>query len=130
MIHHLRGVGMVRRDVQPEPDLLGELFRASAGRFACSMCGAIGLIVERIDDLDDEAWGMARQCEVCHRPIDRQRLEAVPDAVRCVACQVGAERGDAAAEDYCPKCGGLMVVRPTRGAGITRYQLRCPDCGR
>jgi predicted RNA-binding Zn-ribbon protein involved in translation (DUF1610 family) len=131
MIDWLRKVRMVRRDVAPDPELIGELFRASAGKFKCPQCGAIGLTVEPLsDDKDDEAWGMGRSCEVCQRPIARERLSAVPDARLCVECQARADRGasDAPAE-YCPRCGSAMIVRPTRGAGITRYTLVCPSCG-
>lgn len=131
MIDQLRRVGMVRRDVQPEADLLAELFRSSASKFACPQCGAVGLIVQTIDEGDDEAWGMARKCDVCGRPIDRERLEALPDARLCATCQASDERGEATGPaDYCPKCGNVMVVRPTRTRGVTRYELSCPTCRR
>jgi predicted Zn finger-like uncharacterized protein len=31
--------------------------------------------------------------------------------------------------EYCPHCGGIMVLRKST-SGITRYTLRCGECGR
>ncbi len=33
------------------------------------------------------------RCEVCEEPMDRKRLEAVPWAKRCIACQQKQEQG-------------------------------------
>jgi predicted RNA-binding Zn-ribbon protein involved in translation (DUF1610 family) len=130
MIDWLRQVRMVRRDASPDPELIGELFRVSGGKFKCPQCGAMGLTVGPVEDDDcDDAWGMGRVCEVCQRPIARERLLAVPDARLCIECQARADRGaDDTPVEYCPRCGGTMIVRPTRGSGITRYALVCPSC--
>jgi hypothetical protein len=129
MIDWLRRAGMLRPRIEPEMELIGELFRVAAPRFACPDCGAMGLFVRAPREEDDEEWGMARQCEICKRPIARERLEALPDTRLCIDCQARSDRGkDSAAAEYCPRCGTPMVVRPTRGAGITRYQLTCPAC--
>jgi DNA-directed RNA polymerase subunit M/transcription elongation factor TFIIS len=46
-----------------------------------------------------------------------------------VGCQNGDEQGrDSDAPQYCPKCGNLMTVRQSRGAGIARYVLACTKC--
>ena len=36
--------------------------------------------------------GTYGQCEVCGRDIERSRLEALPEAVRCLECQERSER--------------------------------------
>lgn len=133
MLDWLRRVRMVRADVLPEPELLGELFHSAADRFQCPQCDVVGMLVRPIDDQldDDEAWGMARRCESCSQPIARERLEALPDVRLCAACQAGDERGEAAGpREFCPRCGEVMTVRPARGAGIARYQMICPSCRR
>lgn len=131
MIDWLRRVRMVRHGMAPEPELLGELFRAAAAKFVCPNCGTTGLAVRPAHQENDEAWGMARRCEVCRQPIARERLQALPDARLCAACQATDECGAASGPaEYCPKCGSVMVVRPTRGAGVTRYRLTCPHCRR
>jgi DNA-directed RNA polymerase subunit M/transcription elongation factor TFIIS len=129
MLDWLRQVKMVRRDVQPEPELLGELFRSAAAKFTCPECGMLGLVVRPAPEENDEEWGMARACEDCGRPVARQRLEVFPDAKLCVECQARSDRGETTgAKEYCPRCGNLMVVRKTRGPGVTRYVLACPKC--
>lgn len=132
MIEHLRAAGMLRRCGGPDADLLPELFRTAATRLACPGCGVRGLAVrEPVDDADDEAWGMARRCDGCSSPIPRERLEALPDTRLCAACQAGDERGQPGGPaEYCPKCGSVMTVRQSRGAGLARYVLACPSCRR
>lgn len=131
MIDWLRRARLVRRGVEPDPELLGELFRSAAGKFVCPACGAQGLQVRKADDGDDEAWGMARRCEQCQQPIDRERLEALPDTRLCTACQAGDERGEVGGPaEYCGKCGNIMVTLQSRGAGVTRYVTVCPSCRR
>jgi ssDNA-binding Zn-finger/Zn-ribbon topoisomerase 1 len=129
MLDWLRQAKMLRRDVQPEPELLGELLRAAVPKLACPRCGATRLAIRPIAEENDEDWGMARVCEECGRPIARERLEVFPDARLCVTCQATADRGGLAGpQEYCPRCGNLMTVRQTRAAGITRYTLACPKC--
>jgi hypothetical protein len=131
MLDWLRQARIVRRGVEPEQELLAELFRTSAGKFTCPECGKTGLQARTVDDGDDEAWGLARRCEGCQQPIDRERLEALPDTRLCTKCQAGDERGaPSGPAEYCAKCGEIMVTRPTRGAGVTRYQTVCPSCRR
>jgi hypothetical protein len=131
MLDWLRRVRMVRRDAAPEPDLLGELFRAAAAKLVCPRCGAVGLAVRAAAEEDEEAWGMARRCEACGQAIARERLQALPGARLCARCQSREDRGELnEPPEYCPKCGGAMVVRPTRGAGVTRYEMVCPSCRR
>jgi DnaK suppressor protein len=53
-------------------------------------------IAERINRLtaalERMAEGSYGACEVCGRDIERPRLEALPEAVRCLACQERVER--------------------------------------
>jgi predicted RNA-binding Zn-ribbon protein involved in translation (DUF1610 family) len=130
MLAWLRSVKMARRETEPDLDVIGELFRAAAGKFKCPGCGAVGLDVREVEELDDEAWGMARKCESCGKPVDPERVELFPDARLCVACQRKADTGqDDAPADYCPRCGGRMTLRRA-SQGVTRYRLYCPACRR
>ena len=129
MLDRLRSVKMARRGAEPDPELIGELFRAAASKFTCPDCGAGGLVTRPVDEESDEAWGMARACESCGRPIARERLEIFPQAKRCAACQASDERGeDTAPAEFCPRCGNVMTLRPTRGPGLARYVMACTRC--
>ncbi len=133
MLQWLRAVKMARRDTEPDPELIAELFRSAAGRFECPDCQAKGLIVRasqvEAEEQDDEAWGMARICQSCRRPIPRERLEVFPDTRLCVACQSKDDRKEQGGEvEYCPRCGSVMSLRQTSGAGLTRYKMTCPTC--
>ncbi|MEM8866226.1 MAG: TraR/DksA C4-type zinc finger protein [Planctomycetota bacterium] len=141
----LRLVGQLRRDKDPSDELIAELLPSAAKRMTCPLCKSIGLRVgdpTAGDEFDDEFsdaaespgdWQAAVLCEVCREPIDPERLEFVPDAKRCVACQGKAEAG-ALEEDepeFCPKCGSLVELRVSRGSGLTRYKRFCtgiPPC--
>ncbi len=112
-------------------DLLLELFRTSAGRFACPQCGEAALVATPSEPLDDEAWGEPRKCESCGAPIPPERLEVFPDTRLCVACQNLDERGELTGPaEYCPHCGSVMVLKRASGSGITRYVMTCPACRR
>ncbi|REK19294.1 MAG: hypothetical protein DWQ37_01495 [Planctomycetota bacterium] len=130
MLRWLKRAGMVRRDTAPEPELLPELFRAAAGKFACPECRREGLNVGEAEENDDEAWGMARKCSECGQPIARERLEVFPDTTVCVACQGKLDRGESTdAPEYCSRCGNVMTLKQS-GRGVTRYAMVCPSCRR
>jgi DnaK suppressor protein len=38
--------------------------------------------------------GSYGSCEACGRPIGQERLDAVPEATRCIACQAAWEMGE------------------------------------
>ncbi len=127
----LRKAGKLRADKQMELDVTVEVLSAAAGQLACPQCEQIGLIAApTVDDADD--WPEARVCEACSKPLDPQRLEAVPNAVLCAACQRKDELGQLETEtEYCPKCGAAMLLRPSKSRGITRYVNVCtgnPPC--
>jgi hypothetical protein len=121
---------MLRRNTDASPAELCELLKAVAGRSPCPRCATTGL--SAIEASDDEAdWPEAPRCEACGLLIDAERIEAIPGATLCAACQQKADRGhDLAPVEYCPRCGAAMVVRPSRGGGITRYVQVCPACRR
>ncbi len=125
----LRSIGRLRRDQQPEFDILFELLKSAAGDLPCPECESSGLTV--VEATDDD-WSAAVTCAACGKPIPAERLAALPGTKYCVACQRADESGaDHAEPEFCPRCGALMELRPTTGAGITRYAMRCtgnPPC--
>ena len=60
---------------------------------------AIGQILERDREQAEHsaylrAQGKSGLCEDCGRPIGAERLEALPESTRCVACQAGWEQAN------------------------------------
>ena len=131
-IARLRIVGRLRRDPDPDDDLVAALLVETAPQMTCPLCKEKKLRARpTVDDGADE-WQAAVLCEVCREPIDPERVEAIPGTKRCAACQGKAEAGQLADEpDYCPNCGALVEIRVSRGGGITRYKRVCtgePPC--
>lgn len=129
----LRQLGLFRRAPDPPEELILELLKSHGARLACDHCRQQGLVVDQdAAGRDDDDWQTAVVCEVCRKAIPDERLQALPDAQRCVACQDAEDRGATAVEpDYCPKCGSLLELRVARGSGVTRYKLACtgqPPC--
>jgi predicted RNA-binding Zn-ribbon protein involved in translation (DUF1610 family) len=130
MLRWLQSAGMMRRAKEPEAPLIEELFAQSGDRFACPQCGRMGLLVEDADDdWSDDAWGEARKCARCGKPIPAERLEIFPNATHCAACQQTADSAEADTPEYCPRCGAIMTLRAARIGGVQRYQMVCPSCG-
>ena len=122
----LRAHGMLRRSAEPESAVVRELFLRKREMFECPECDTT-LLIEQPQQAD---WPQARSCETCHQPIPAARAAAPPAATRCAACQEKVDRGEPTGEaEYCAHCGGIMVMRQA-GAGLTRYVMRCGDCGR
>jgi hypothetical protein len=133
-IARLRLIGLLRRDREPDDDLVAALFVEAAPRMTCPICKEKSLTASPIDLSDEDGqWQAAVLCDVCRTPIPPERLEAVPGTKRCARCQ-GLTESDKLAErepDYCPHCGALVEVRVSRGSGITRYKRFCtgiPPC--
>lgn len=129
----LRLIGQLRREREPEAELVEALFVESAPRMTCPICKEKSLFAQ--PGKNDEAgdWQEAVLCEVCRQPIPPERLEAVPNVKRCAACAAKMESGHLTEiePDFCPHCGALIEVRVNRGTGITRYKRVCtgdPPC--
>jgi hypothetical protein len=132
MVSLLRSAGVLKSKSDSSPEVVRELFIASAARLRCPDCKAIGLATgETADALSDEDWGQARACEGCRAPIPPERLELLPDVRLCAACQQQDDRGELADDrEFCPRCGAVMRLVSRRGAGISRYKMQCPACRR
>ena len=123
---------MLRRNAEPDLELMEALMDTASESFACRACGHVGLIVTDRDPLDDEDWGNAkepsRKCELCSAVIPSERIEIFPDTKLCVACQGSDERGETTQVEveYCPRCGDIMQLKQVaRG-----YRMSCPSCRR
>lgn len=129
MARWLEGQGKLRRDKNPDPEMLVELFTATTTIFQCPECSHHGLQVADVESVDDETWGMARTCDLCDQPIPAERLEVLPETKICMSCQQSEEQGLTQEElPFCPKCGAPMKSQTTN-SGITRYVYRCTECG-
>jgi len=130
MVEWLRAHRLVKSTGELETDVLVELFRTSADKFRCPQCGRTGLTATPAAAEDDEAWGQARKCESCGVIIPVERLEVFPEMRLCVNCQERDDSGELGGiAEYCPRCGSVMMLERSRGEGITRYVMRCPECG-
>jgi len=128
MLRWLHSVGMLRREKKPPVDLIEELFLSTAGRFACPQCSAVGLSAGPPQE-DEADWDQSPPCEACGKPIPPERLEVFPDTRLCAACkQTDEQQGPVEEPEYCPHCGAVMTLQKSRGAGISRYVMTCPEC--
>jgi RNA polymerase-binding transcription factor DksA len=131
-ISRLRLVGSLRREKEPDEAVVAELLVDAAPQMTCTVCKSRGLSVGTVEVKDDADWQAAILCEICRQPIPPERLEFMPETRRCVACQGAAESGQLDEEpEFCPKCGALVELRVSHGAGITRYKRFCtgyPPC--
>lgn len=125
VVARLRTIGMLTRDTPEEATLL-ELLPVAAARLPCSSCGAVGLRAELAPDDDPELWGDPIPCELCGGMIPAERLAIFPGSKVCAGCQGKLDRGESAGGvEYCPRCGAPLVLKPTHGGGVTRYQQIC-----
>jgi predicted RNA-binding Zn-ribbon protein involved in translation (DUF1610 family) len=127
MLQALRQRGAMRREKEPDLELLVHLTERAARQLTCVDCRHVGLqLTPWTPDFDFEP--PQRVCEACGKPIPVERLELFPQATRCAACQ---DRPAPASDetDYCPRCGGLVVLRLDRGSRAARYRATCSDCG-
>jgi hypothetical protein len=126
----LWAAGRLRRDQQPELEIMHEILKGICGELNCPECGRRGLRAAAC--ADDGQWNTARRCAGCGQPIPAERVAALPDATLCASCQQGEESGRAAGEvEYCPRCGAVMELRLSRKAGLSRYVMQCsgnPPC--
>ena len=130
VVDRLRGLGMLKREDKRDANLLLQLAHAARQQLTCSQCGKGGL---RIELAADDDWDAPRKaCSACGAPFPPERLELFPDSDLCAACQQRVERGQSPDkhDEFCSRCGSRMIVRQRGGAGISRYEMVCPDCRR
>ena len=129
MLSRLRRLGILRREKEPDVALVLELFRSAAGRFECPECGRTGLSAVPADgDDDEEQWTGQRRCKSCDTAIPKERVDLLPDVRLCAECQRRDETGASDEREFCPRCGSVMRLVLQGGAGISRYQMKCPEC--
>lgn len=126
-VQRLADLGMLRRQKEPDAELILELLSSAVSRMTCRACEATGLELVAAETWDDH-FPTAKTCEHCGESILADRLEVFPDAKLCTNCQRREELGDSSEEEtFCPKCGSIMQVREVRRV-ISQYQLVCPVC--
>ena len=114
----LRRIGMFRREAQPTPDVLNELFVRSAPRLICSQCHESGLEVRSAsEDVCGETLVAAPDAELS---IPWERLELFPDTELCTACQQKTEQAGGSVAGVLPEMrqrhGPETGTRPRRDA--------------
>jgi predicted RNA-binding Zn-ribbon protein involved in translation (DUF1610 family) len=119
--------GMLRRNAKPSLGEMRELLPTAAPALTCPDCGHSGLLVGNESE-EEASWPGTRRCQSCGQPIQPERLEVFPAAELCVSCQGRADRGlPQQSDEFCPRCGSRMELRPTRRKGITRQEMLCSD---
>ena len=123
----LNKAGKIKKGRIPDPAIAYEIFRSSASNWTCPSCSTPGLYVRPAAE-DVAEWGDPTPCTACGKIISPERLEAVPNATLCIACQNRIDQGlEPITQDYCPRCGSLMTVRQSRGAGLARFVQVCTN---
>jgi DNA-directed RNA polymerase subunit M/transcription elongation factor TFIIS len=131
LLRKLRSVQMLRRNVEPDEELIRELIAQAADRLPCPKCDSHGVSISDNDPFDDDAWGDPKKCERCSAKIPPERLEVFPDTKLCMKCQSGEERGESSDEpDFCPRCGDVLQMKRRTGGGLAGYRMVCPSCTR
>ena len=134
-IARLRLLGLLRRNPDAAEEVLVPLFLEAAPRMTCPLCKEKQLVARPLDAAEisaEDDWQAAVLCEVCHKPIPPERIEALPRVKRCIECQGQSEAGVSEEEpEYCPNCGSLVELRVSRGPGTPRSRRVCtgnPPC--
>ncbi len=129
LISRLQLVGLLRRDNDPEDEIILALLEDAAARMTCPSCKSIGLVASDSEETEtewDDDWQAAVLCNHCRKPIPPERVEALPGVKQCVECQGMEETGTLPEEpDFCPRCGSLVEIRVSQSGGITRYKQFC-----
>lgn len=129
LLTRLRASGKMRRSDEPDVALLVELAKTATKSWCCEKCEHQGLAFREVQDNPDD-WNDARACEACGQLIPPERVELYPDSTLCAGCQRKVESGQSPAAEYCPRCGSILQLRPTKSAGISRYAMYCASCRR
>lgn len=123
MHQQLTRLGKLKKQSDPETEILLELYRSTPETARCVQCQQNTLIIAPVRDEFDDLT--PRQCAGCGEVIAAERLEVFPDITTCPAC---ASRDDTD-QDYCLLCGDLMSIVSSSRHGLTRYVSRCTGCG-
>jgi predicted RNA-binding Zn-ribbon protein involved in translation (DUF1610 family) len=129
--NRLQAQGMLRRERETDPALLLELAASAATSWSCPQCDTAGFAPELAPEEDD--WGRPqKRCAACGHLIPRERVDLFPDSDLCAVCQGKVDDGGSPDQhdDYCPRCGTRMIVRSSRRAGLSKYEMVCPSCRR
>jgi hypothetical protein len=132
-VARLRERGFLRRSDEQSAEMVLPLLTHSASTWSCDRCHSQGLQVRptssRPSRDEDAAWEDTRPCTRCGRPIAKERIEALPNATLCIACENASGNQNEDEPQFCRHCGSIMQVTRSRRPGITRYVLECPICG-
>lgn len=131
-VSRLRQHGHFRRADADSAEVVLALLELVAASWSCDRCPSNGLAVTRDHRLaaceEESAWENSRPCAKCRRSIAPERLEALPNATLCIACETGSRDANHEEPSFCTRCGARMEVARSRRAGPTRYILECPIC--
>ncbi len=124
----LNQAGMSRAG-KPPPDvsILRALLEAAKPRLTCPSCGHQGLAFIEAPEDEEDQWPSAVLCRRCQQPIPQERLEAVPEAQLCLACQTGSEEKTSDFQQFCPRCQRPLQWKVANEPAQTKYLLVCPD---
>lgn len=131
----LQRAGHLRKLQDPHSPLIEALIPGALGISVCHVCQGTGMTIQVKQGgtpvLEDEAeWGVARLCEDCRQPISRERLEALPEAQKCMACQSTATCAVAVStlsDENCPRCGNWLHWETLRSS-VRTHRLVCRNC--
>jgi hypothetical protein len=132
-IARLRLIGLLRREPDPDENVVAALLVDAAPRMTCPICKEKTLAAAPAEPEAEDQWLAAVLCDICRQPIPPERVEALPGVTRCTGCQQKSEAGALTdtEPEYCPQCGALLEIRMSRGPGISRYKRFCtgnPPC--
>ena len=100
-VGELRALGITPESIAAEPDAIGNSARDEGDQAQASerqdisfmtrerLANRINRLTAALERLNEGTYG---QCELCSGPIERSRLEALPEAMHCLACQERVER--------------------------------------
>ena len=125
----LRAAGHLRRQKEPDEEMMWELLRGILPSWNCRSCGEASLTAES-DAWEDEGdgWLEAKRCQKCREVIPAERLELFPEEVYCATCR--SKNDNSQDVTYCGQCGSPTELRARNAGGATRYVEYCPSCSR
>jgi len=94
VVRGLVQAGKLRLESDFDAALSYELFRVHCGTIRCPGCGETGSLSQISPKKNQWTWADEVRCEDCGNEIPLERLAAIPDVSRCVACQRKLEKFD------------------------------------